>query len=178
VGAERLTLAVAATLLVVASSGCRSGDAAEEASSSGETATVARVNDGDTLTLASGATIRLLQVDAPELTSDCFGREAARVLASLVREGARVELVRDPELDDRDTYGRLLRYVVVGETDVNVELVRRGAASPYFFRNERGEHADELLEAVDDARAERAGYWGACPAATLNTGLGARTGPA
>jgi micrococcal nuclease len=120
--------------------------------------------------------VRLLQVDAPELTDDCYGREAARVLADILPEGTRVRLVGDPELDERDTYGRLLRYVVVDETEVNVELVRRGAASPYFFRGERGEHADELLDAVDEARAERRGYWGACPGARLNTGLGSLTG--
>ena len=85
-------------------------------------------------------------------------------------------LVRDPALDDRDTYGRLLRYVFVGDTDVNLELVRRGAASPYFFRGERGEHADELLDAVDAAREEHAGYWGACPGARLSPGLGSITG--
>jgi endonuclease YncB( thermonuclease family) len=68
--------------------------------------------------------------------------------------------------------------VLVGETDVNVELVRRGAASPYFFRNERGEHALELLDAARTAQDGRHGYWGACPRARLNTGLGALTGPA
>ncbi len=139
---------------------------------------VARINDGDTLTLRGGAKVRLVQIDAPELTTDCYGRAAQRDLASLVPAGTRVRLVRDPALDDTDRYGRLLRYVLVGETDVNVELVRRGAASPYFFRNERGEHADELLDAVDAARDERAGYWGACPAARLNTGLGSITGRA
>jgi micrococcal nuclease len=152
---------------------------------------VARINDGDTLTLRGGVKVRLVQVDAPELTTDCYGRAARRALAALVPEGTRVRLVRDPALDDTDRYGRLLRYVLVGDRDVNVELVRRGAASPYFFRGDRGEHAaelldavasargehaDELLDAVDAARDERAGYWGACPAATLNTGLGSITG--
>ena len=130
------------------------------------------------MTLRGGEKVRLVQIDAPELTTDCYGRAAQRALASLVPDGTRVRLVRDPGLDDTDRYGRLLRYVLVGERDVNVELVRRGAASPYFFRNERGEHAEELLDAVDAARDEDAGYWGACPAARLNTGLGALTGTA
>jgi len=142
------------------------------------TGVVARVNDGDTLTLRSGAKIRLVQIDAPELTSDCYGRPAQRALDALAPVGTRVRIVRDPALDDRDRYGRLLRYVVVGNDDVNVELVRRGAASPYFFRNERGEHAAELLDAVDEARSRHAGFWGVCPTARLNTGLGALTGPA
>ena len=137
-----------------------------------------RVNDGDTLTTTAGRRIRLVQIDAPELTTDCYGRAAQRALTSLAPAGARVRLVRDPALDDRDRYGRLLRYVFVGETDVNVELVRRGAASPYFFRNERGEHALELMDAVQNSQNGHRGYWGACPRARLNTGLGALTGPA
>ena len=50
--------------------------------------------------------------------------------------------------------------------------------SPYFFRNERGRYAGDLLDAVDEARDARRGYWGACPAAKLNTGIGSVTGKA
>ena len=173
-GRHGLTAALGVSLVLLA--GCGDDGSLQETSAAGDTGVVARINDGDTLTLRGGAKIRLVQVDAPELTTDCYGRTARQELASLVPEGTRIRLVRDPALDATDRYGRLLRYVLVGDTDVNVELVRRGAASPYFFRNERGEHADELLDAVDAARDERAGYWGACPAAELNTGLGSITG--
>lgn len=175
-GPERLTCALAVSLLAVVAAGCDEGGPAAGEATSGEAKIVARVNDGDTLTLANGAQVRLVQIDAPELTTDCYGREALRALIDLVPKGTRVTLVPDPALDDHDRYGRLLRYVIVGDLDVNVELVRRGAASPYFFRNDRGAHADELLDAVDEARDGRAGYWGACPAAKLNTGLGSVTG--
>jgi micrococcal nuclease len=175
VGRHRLRAPLLAALLLLAA-GCDDDGSTRETSAAADTAVVARVNDGDTLTLRGGAKVRLLQVDAPELTTDCYGRAAQRALASLVPEGTRIRLVPDPALDATDRYGRLLRYILVGDTDVNVELVRRGAASPYFFRNERGQHADELLDAVDSARDERAGYWGACPAAELNTGLGSITG--
>lgn len=134
------------------------------------------VNDGDTLTLTSGAKVRLVQIDAPELETDCYGRAALRALIALAPRGTHVTLVSDPRLDDRDTYGRLLRYVVVRGENVNVQLVREGAASPYFFRGERGRYAGELLAAVDKARIARRGFWGACPGARLNTGLGSITG--
>jgi endonuclease YncB( thermonuclease family) len=176
VGAGRLTAGLAAAVVLV-TAGCVDRTTSVEPPSAG-TGVVARVNDGDTLTLEGGAKVRLVQVDAPELTSDCYGRAARDVLSSLAHPGSRVRFVRDPALDDRDTYGRLLRYVVAGDTDVNVELVRRGAASPYFFRNERGMHAGELLDAVDEARDAGRGYWGACPGARLDTGLGAITGRA
>ena len=135
------------------------------------------MGDGDSLRTTSGRRVRLLQIDAPELHGDCFGKAALSALRQLTPTGTRVTLVRDPDLDQTDRYGRLLRYVIVNGTNVNVALVRGGTASPYFFRNERGRYADELLEAVEKARAEKLGYWGACPKAKLNTGLGSITGP-
>ena len=106
--------------------------------SPGDAATVEWVNDGDTLTLEGGAKVRLVQIDAPELRTDCYGRAALHELIGLTPKGTRVTLVADPALDERDRHGRLLRYVFVGGANVNVELVRRGAASPYYFRNDRG----------------------------------------
>jgi micrococcal nuclease len=141
-----------------------------------ESAVVAFVNDGDTLRTTSGKKIRLLQIDAPELHGDCFGKAALSALRQLTPKGTPITLVRDPSLDQTDRYGRLLRYVLVHETNVNIALVQGGTASPYFFRNERGLYASELLAAVEKARAEKLGYWGACPKAKLNTGLGSITG--
>ncbi len=178
-GPQRL---IALLLLPVLVGGCRDegsptvdGTITESTLESG---VVDRVNDGDTITLRGGAKVRLVQVDAPDLSRDCFGREASRELASLAPVGTKVTLTPDPRLDDRDDYGRRLRYVFVRGTNVNVALVRRGAASPYFFRRQRGQYADELERAVRDARAGQRGYWGACPGAELNTGIGSVTGPA
>jgi micrococcal nuclease len=179
VGTERLTFRAAlAVLLALAAAGCQ-GDTSEHADpSTGDAATVEWVNDGDTLTLAGGEKVRLVQIDAPELQSDCYGRAALRDLVDLTPKGTHVTLVADPELDERDVHGRLLRYVYRDGKNVNVELVRRGAASPYYFRKERGDFAEELDDAVEDARDRRAGYWGACPGADLDTGRGSITGPA
>lgn len=176
-GAQRLIPLLVVAIVAAALTGC-GDDNPPAVLIASDLGVVARVNDGDTITLRGGGKVRLLQVDAPELTTDCYGRSAKRELEQVLHPGTQVRLVRDPALDDTDRYGRLLRYVLVGERDVNLELVRRGAASPYFFRNERGEHAEELLDAVDAAREEGAGYWRACPAARLNTGVGALTGPA
>ena len=78
--------------------------------------------------------MRLVQIDAPELHGDCYGKAALAALRRLAPVGTRVTLVRDPALDATDRYGRQLRYVFVAGTNVNVALVREGAASPYFFR--------------------------------------------
>jgi endonuclease YncB( thermonuclease family) len=129
------------------------------------TAVVARVVDGDTLTLTNGARIRLVQIDTPELGGgECYSRAAARELRRLAPVGAAVRLEADPRLDRVDRYGRLLRYVWRGSTNVNVELVRRGAATVWFYDGDRGKYASTLLRTARAARAAKRGLWGACRA--------------
>src|SRR5215211_816608 len=75
-------------------------------------ARVARVIDGETIEVASGARIRLVQIDTPELGSgECYSRKAASELRRLGPVGAAVRLERDSRLDGVDRCGRLLRYV-------------------------------------------------------------------
>jgi micrococcal nuclease len=135
------------------------------------------VRDGDTILLADGRRVRLVQVDAPELGRECHGDDAARELGRLAPRGTELRLERDPRLDDVDRHGRLLRYAYVGATNLNVELVRLGAAAPYFYRGERGLHARRLVAAAREARTGRRGLWGACPRARLLPGRQVETGP-
>ena len=99
------------------------------------TATVDSVRDGDTILLENDRRVRLVQVDAPELGVECWGR--------------------------------LLRYVYADGRNLTLELVRIGAAAPYFYRGERGRYARRLLAAAREARTERRGLWGACPGTRL-----------
>ena len=140
-------------------------------------AVVARIVDGDTLELVDGAHVRLVQIDAPELGErECYARDAREALAVLVPRGVSITLERDPALDDRDRFGRELRYVRREGRNVNVELVRRGAASVWFFEGTRGRYAAELLGAVEAAEREERGLWGLCPAARLDPLRGVETG--
>jgi micrococcal nuclease len=132
------------------------------AEASRTTATVERVIDGDTLVVRGGAHVRLVQIDAPEAGEECYAALSTLELLRLAPSGTRVELESDPALDQVDRYGRLLRYVRVGTRNVNVELVRRGAATPWFYGGERGRYAARFLAAVSTARAERRGMWRAC----------------
>lgn len=125
-------------------------------------ATVDWVTDGDTLRVRGGERVRLLQIDAPEAGEECYAGRATAELIRLTPRGTRVVLETDPDLDLRDRYGRLLRYVLHGRSNVNVELVRRGAATPYFYGGEPGKYAARLLAAVAEARRAKRGMWGAC----------------
>jgi endonuclease YncB( thermonuclease family) len=128
----------------------------------GSVATVERIIDGDTLVLRSREHVRLVQIDAPESGEECYADAATRELTHLAPPGTRVTLETDPLLDRMDRYGRLLRYIRIGDANVNLVLVRRGAATPWFYRGDRGRYASRLLAAVAAARTEQRGLWGAC----------------
>jgi endonuclease YncB( thermonuclease family) len=147
------------------------------AASSGAPGRVRSVYDGDTLTLSDGHKIRLVQIDTPELGSgECYSRAAHRVLLSLVPPGTAITLESDSALDQVDRYGRLLRYIHRGVLNVNLELVRRGAAAPYFYRGDRGRYSGTLMRAARSARAARLGLWGACPRTVLDPDRAVDTG--
>ncbi|ASY26186.1 thermonuclease family protein [Candidatus Planktophila versatilis] len=130
-----------------------------------------RVIDGDTITLSSGEKVRLLQIDTPELNpAECYGKEARSALFTLLNAPGELTLKSDPKLDERDRYGRLLRYVFVGKTNINLKLVEIGAAAPYFYRGERGQYSAQILQAALNAKAKSLGLWKACPSTRLTPG--------
>ncbi len=130
---------------------------------------ITAIVDGDTIRLGSGKYVRLIQIDTPELQGDeCYAVESQKVLANLLNKKGKVRFVTDPELDQTDRYGRLLRYIFVGKRNINLEMVKIGAAAPYFYRSERGQYADQLLEAAKNAQAAGIGLWGACLGTVLD----------
>jgi endonuclease YncB( thermonuclease family) len=150
---------------------------ADTQAQSSQVAVVASVYDGDTLTLRDGRRVRLLQIDTPELGSgECYSRAARAALVSLAPPGKRVVLDADPALDRTDRYGRLLRYVKRNGVNVNVELARRGAAAPYFYRGDRGRYASSLMRAARGAKAAKRGLWRACASTVLDPFRAVETG--
>jgi endonuclease YncB( thermonuclease family) len=140
------------------------------------TGTVAQVVDGDTIRLAGGQRVRLVQIDAPELgQGECHAHEARTTLSRLLPAGTRVRLETDPRLDAVDRYGRTLAYVFKGRENVNHALVLRGAASVWFYGAERGRYATQLDAAARNAKANRRGLWGACPGTVYDPSRGVQT---
>ncbi len=102
---------------------------------------VTRVVDGDTLELGNGETIRLVGVDTPE-AGECGFDRAAATLERLVL-WKRVRLTASA-VEDRDRYGRLLRYVDVGSQDAGLRLIKNGLAiARYDSRDGYGYHPRE-----------------------------------
>jgi micrococcal nuclease len=136
------------------------------------------VIDGDTVVLANGEHVRLVQIDTPELRGDeCYGVQARAVLRRLIPPGTTVRVEADPRLDQVDRYGRLLRYLFRGPTNLNLELVREGAATVWLYDHDRGRYAAELLAAARAARAAHRGLWRACPRTPFDPYHAADTGP-
>jgi micrococcal nuclease len=130
---------------------------------------VRQVHDGDTLTIENEGRVRLVQIDAPEMgAGECYALEARTALLRIAHPGTGVALSTDARLDERDQFGRTLAYVLIGGENVNLTLVRRGAAAPYFFRGERGRYADQFLAAARTAKRAGRGLWSACPGTKLD----------
>jgi endonuclease YncB( thermonuclease family) len=107
--------------------------------------TVMRVVDGDTLDARSPGgvveRVRLIGVDTPE-REQCGFAEASDTLRRLTL-GRQVRLVPGAA-DDRDGYGRLLRYVDADGTDVGEQLIRGGlAVTRYGSADGYGAHPRE-----------------------------------
>jgi micrococcal nuclease len=164
--------------VLVAAALALAGCSTNESEAKQEEAQVARVGDGDSIELADGTRVRLVQIDAAELgEGECYGAEAAEALRELLPPGTSIRLEADPRLDDVDRFERLLRYVHRDGLNVNLELVRRGAASVWFVGGDLGRHADELVDAAEDARDEGRGLWSACPGTELDPARGVETRP-
>ena len=134
------------------------------------------VYDGDTVTLVTGEKIRLLQIDTPELDpSECFGNEARSALLNLLSKTGKLTLKKDPNLDSVDRYGRLLRYMFKGNTNINLKMVQIGAAAPYFYRGERGAYSASFLKSAREAQRNKLGLWSKCPGTSLNPEVALRT---
>jgi micrococcal nuclease len=139
-------------------------------SSESGTFKVTRVIDGDTIEIEGGEHVRYIGIDTPETVDprkpvQCFGIEASKKNKELV-EGKMVRLEKD--ITERDKYGRLLRYVWVGDLFVNLELVKQGFATSYSYPPDI-KFQKEFLAAEKEAREAELGLWKACPISVAPT---------
>jgi micrococcal nuclease len=122
------------------------------------------VIDGDTLRVRVGKrfeTVRLVGVDAPETghlrPAEPFHSQATAFAVRLAKR-RRVRLERDPLTDDRDQFGRMLRYVWLPDGRLlNAELINAGwAEAMHRFKYVR---KDEFVACEKRARRQRKGRW-------------------
>ena len=143
------------------------GETVSQNKSEANTIKVTRVIDGDTIEIEGGERVRYIGIDTPETVDprkpvQCFGVEASNKNKELV-EGKTVRLEKD--ITDRDKYNRLLRYVYVGDTFINLELVKQGFAYSYSYPPDI-KYQEQFVKAQQEAKDANQGLWSACPVQT------------
>ena len=115
------------------------------------------VIDGDTIDLR-GERVRLVQINTPE-QGNCYANKAKQYTKEFLKTQEKIKLIRDPNLDDKDKYGRSLRYVMKEGRNLNLELIRKGYAEPMFFNGMKGKYAKQIKRLANKAKAKRLGLW-------------------
>jgi endonuclease YncB( thermonuclease family) len=129
---------------------------------------ITRFVDGDTITVdmnGTKETIRMLGVDTPETHKpntpvQCYGPAAAAYTKTIIGSN-NVRLEADPENQNRDRYGRLLRYVYLPDGRlISKELIANGYGFAYtLFPFTK---TDEFVTAEAQSKAANKGLWGNC----------------
>jgi micrococcal nuclease len=124
---------------------------------------VTRVIDGDTIEVNIGGsiyTVRYIGMDTPETVDPnrpvgYYGLEASKKNKELVSN----RIVRlEKDVSETDKYGRLLRYVYVGDLFINAELVRFGYAQVATYPPDV-KYQDYFLQLQQQARQSNLGLW-------------------
>jgi micrococcal nuclease len=111
------------------------------------------VIDGDTFRLETGETVRLIGIDAPEL-SQPGGEESRQYLTRLILKKG-VTLERGNE--DRDKYNRLLRFVYLGNLCINEQMIKQGYAEARY--STENPIRVQYIQLEIEAETAKAGLW-------------------
>jgi endonuclease YncB( thermonuclease family) len=129
---------------------------------------VTRFVDGDTITIdmnGRAETVRMIGVDTPETHKpntpvQCYGPAAAAYTKNLIGKQT-VRLQADPTNQNRDRYGRLLRYVYLPDNRlVQKEIVAGGYG--FAYTSFPFQKKDEFVKAEQAAKDAAKGLWANC----------------
>lgn len=129
-----------------------------------EEGVVTWIVDGDTIIvrLQNGSEkIRMLGIDTPEFKNNThkteyYAYEAFKYTKEQLK-GKKICLVKDPS-NDRDRYGRMLRYVYIDSRFFNAELLRKGYAD--IFSKSEHKMKTYFMKLLQEARNSGIGMWG------------------
>lgn len=121
---------------------------------------VGRIVDGDTLELASGAKVRLIGVNTPEVhgKTEHYGREASEFTKNRLLDRT---VYLFPDVSDTDRYGRLLRYLFIAGDPVmfNETLLSEGYANVMTVPPDVA-YSKKFVRLEREAREKGVGLWG------------------
>ncbi|WP_416192298.1 thermonuclease family protein [Neisseria sp. CCUG12390] len=124
------------------------------------TGRITRISDGDTVHVTDGNgkkhKIRMAHIDAPELNQAYGTRARDQLVAAADNAKVRVKVF------ELDRYGREVAQVFAGDTDLNLQQIREGAAWHYesYARKQQNKLAfAEYAAAQKQAKKNRKGLW-------------------
>jgi len=143
-------------------------------------AQVVYIVDGDTIDVRlfsddSVVRVRYIGIDTPEV-GECYYDEATSKNGHLLDGGIGGIVRLEKDVSETDQYGRLLRYVWVGDVMVNAELVRLGYALAVEYPPDT-RYANLFFRLEYEAMSEREGRWADCPPYWQQGHLQLRTNP-
>ena len=125
--------------------------------------------DGDTLLVKDGKKIeqvQLIGVDAPEHTGpygwhQCFDDQSKHLVATdFFLQNQDIRLVKDDALNDKDSGGRLLRYIFQKNGDfLNEKILQDGLAMQFTDPQKKYQYQDRFADAQKQAQQQHLGIW-------------------
>lgn len=102
---------------------------------------VERVIDGDTV-VVNGSNVRLLGINTPEKGGQYYSEAKSYLENQTLHKLVKMERGKD----DKDLYGRKLRYISIGGKNVNREIIENGYAN-FYFPSGKDKHYNDYKEA-------------------------------
>ena len=119
--------------------------------------TVTRIIDADNIELDNNRSVRLYAVSCPEK-----GQKLSKETIDYLTQTAlnqKVTLDYQPNYS-KDSYGRTLAYVFIGDTHLNEQLIRQGFCEVTIYQKRaKLKYQDELLNAQEQAKTAKLGRW-------------------
>jgi micrococcal nuclease len=130
---------------------------------------VTKIIDGDTFLIEGGYSVRILGIDADERDHPCY--EAAKNRLEELILNKEVKLEKGAE--DKDQWCRYLRYALLGNENIGLELVKEGLAVARFSPEDI-KYREEIAAAEKQAKENKIGckWSGQVSAEERNEGSG------
>jgi len=119
--------------------------------------TITRIADGDSVTCDPLGRVRMLLIDAPELSDGKLGREARDELKDIMPVGT--EVIAETDVSVTDQYGRVLAYLFLPNGAMaNERMAEHGYATTLVYPP-NVKYVERIRAAVGSARKAKRGLW-------------------
>ena len=123
---------------------------------------VTKVIDGDTIIIEGGQSVRIIGIDTDERGYPCYDVAKNRLEELVLNKEVRLE----KSVEDLDQYCRYLRYILLDNKNIGLQMVSEGLAVARFYP-ENVKYRSEIELAEQEAKDKEIGCkWGGIGATT------------